>query len=390
MQPEPSGIGPGRLLAFDGLRGIVALSVIIFHFFFEVLGQRFPIYSGPLLAGLTSSNTGIFLMLSGYVLTEGNWRLAHKPRVHRQLVKRYFRLTIPMLASVLVVLALVWAGLCYHVPASWLLGVESWLGDKLPMQATLGDAIYDATIRVYLPHPDALSYNPFLWTMQAELWGSLTLFAILLLDRRISPYATLFVAAALFFSVRPITCSIIIGGLISLLRHDGHLDGAIEEMRRKPWLQVCYLMTAFSLGSLAMPVGLQQIAAPLAGILVIVPLLASKSMQKLLSTEPMQFLGKLSLPLLLVQFPVLISFTSWAMLWLKGTGSFNLASATLVAINSSLLCVLGAFAFLPVEEGTGRFCSWLTRLVFGPAPPRQAFAPMPSSPSGRPIPAASR
>ena len=388
MRQYPSEFPSQRLLALDGLRGVVALSVIAFHFFYEVLGRTFPVYTNPLLAGLTSSNVGIFLMLSGYVLTDGNWRLAVKPRVHRQLVKRYFRLTLPMLASVLVVLALVWAGLSYHVPASELLQVE-WLGNKLAAEPTLSDAIFDATIRVYLPYADDVSYNPFLWTMQSELWGSLALFGILLLDRKLSPYATLMVMGALFFSVRPISCSIILGALFSLLRHDGYLDAALAEMARKPWLQGGYLIAAFCLGALALPMGLQEAAAPIAAMLVMLPLLASQPMQRLLSTRPMQFLGQLSLPLLLVQFPVLISFTSGAMLWLAGMGSFNLLNATLVAICTTLLCVLGAFAFLPVEAATKRFCSGLARLVLGPMPQRSAPA-TPSSPSGRSVPAASR
>ena len=105
-----------RLLALEGLRGLAAISVVLFHFFVLlypalyygpgfIQHMRFEnnIYGSPLNAFISGAfAVSIFFVLSGFVLTVGFFQTKKSSIIERLATKRYFRLMLPALASVII------------------------------------------------------------------------------------------------------------------------------------------------------------------------------------------------------------------------------------------------------------------------------------------------
>lgn len=168
-----------RQPSLDGLRGILAFAVVIYHMHDQigivglhagtsVFGHavdalaNFPIKAGPFAVI-------VFFAISGFVLAGA----LDRPRLLRDRwywpATRYLRLTLPMAFALLVtaVLRLSYGDLGY----------------------TPLTALHEAFWSVYVDH-DHQFYNTVVWTMRIELVGSLLLFIIcaLSINRKSTPW----------------------------------------------------------------------------------------------------------------------------------------------------------------------------------------------------------
>lgn len=359
-----------RSTALDGLRGWAALSVLGYHFYIELgrLLLPFPamlplsaIFNGPMAVA-------IFFVLSGYVLTVGGWGLADKTPVLRQMLKRYPRLVLPILANTLIVLALVLAGLNFAAPAARVLGRTDWLAPWLQFPVGLGDALHYALVRVFELAPDD-QYNPFLWTMFIELWMAWLVLLVSLGENRLGRRATYGILAVLFVVGTLLSFGIgcfIAGALLALLRRDSRLSFQLDALPAIGILVAC-LTAAGTLRAFAGPQWPLALLAPV----VLLVALRSPAIERLLQTPLSATLGRLSFPLYLMQFPVLISATSW-MIVTAGSG-LNLALVALIGSVSIALTFACATAFLPVEWLALRAGREVAKLL----PPRRTTAAAP-------------
>jgi len=173
-----------RYESLDGLRGIAALIVVIFHFLCAYVPGLISEYA---LHPWRGSDTplaifyngefavAIFFVLSGFVVANSAAK-RHLP-VAFNLVQRYVRLAVPVLASTL----LAWAILKLFPQAVHQLKLAEpdnrWLDHVydggLPR---LRHAVLDGGLLVFL-HGYSFFNNP-LWTMKIELLGSWALYLI--------------------------------------------------------------------------------------------------------------------------------------------------------------------------------------------------------------------
>ena len=114
-----------RLVYLDGMRGLFALSVVVYHLFFlflpaAVTGNPEAMHlSGPwerILAGLPqflyngNCSVCVFFVLSGFVLSCRFWEKRETSLLTSAALRRYLRLTFPALASILLAYLLMKAG----------------------------------------------------------------------------------------------------------------------------------------------------------------------------------------------------------------------------------------------------------------------------------------
>ena len=176
-----------RLHEIDGLRGWAALSVVLFHLFWEMFGQLQPAFRSPFLALLLDGrmDVAVFFVLSGDALSAAYWMRQSRASLARLAVKRYFRLGVPIFASSLIVFVLMKTGLIFSHQAAAMVGREDWLGLFLHYNYSVVGFIRYTAFGVFFNQTATGSLNPFLWPMQVELLGSILVFCYLLLDAHI-------------------------------------------------------------------------------------------------------------------------------------------------------------------------------------------------------------
>jgi peptidoglycan/LPS O-acetylase OafA/YrhL len=111
--PSPPATGPGEKLAeLDGLRGVAAIIVVVWHFAYAFVPERIGIVppfdpgagivGNPAFALLDGPGAVmLFFVLSGYVLPLAYFRSGRTEVVLRAVAKRWFRLVgLTLLAAV--------------------------------------------------------------------------------------------------------------------------------------------------------------------------------------------------------------------------------------------------------------------------------------------------
>ncbi|WP_150105080.1 acyltransferase family protein [Pseudogulbenkiania ferrooxidans] len=191
-------------LAVEAVRGLAALAVIFSHasltFWpylhgdFDQLRSGFErwVFNSPF--GFVYSGSGavcVFFVLSGFVL--GRSVLGRDGLLQAlpgMVVRRYFRLMLPILISCL----LAWAVFAFALPRVDRHALGEWIRLFGAFDFSLGNAVEQGSVDTILW--GAADYNWALWTMRIEFFGSLLVYALAaLLDRWPRPDWLLPVAA---------------------------------------------------------------------------------------------------------------------------------------------------------------------------------------------------
>lgn len=337
-----------RLIQLDGLRGIAALIVVVFHTAAasahwltpEIQSNAHWIGYSPLAVFFNGPfAVAIFFVLSGFVVTDATVRRGDPLWLDGGI--RYLRLAVPALASCILAWALltIWPRaatdlrLVLHSP--WLAMTYQ---EAIPPLST---AIYEGLIGNFVTGES--DFNNVLWTMRPELVGSLICFGI----------------AALGSGVKRTGAALALLSLSLVLRQFPYLCFASGILLREAWVTgrlprslpllagACGLIIGSWAGDFASVVGLDKlpralqpgnksgILAAFGGLLIVYSSIRSREVADFLAGRAIRFLGRISFARYLVHVPLI----------------YTILSASLISIGASitaLLAVCSAFMVLVV------------------------------------------
>jgi peptidoglycan/LPS O-acetylase OafA/YrhL len=397
----PAAKGESRDQALDGLRGLASLSVALCHF---VTAFQFALLSGVASASHFPGDTwishtpiillfnpelgvAIFFVLSGFVLASS---VSESQLPLRALIgRRWVRLALPIVAaSIFAFVIPVFDGNSAQAAA----GVTKsfWLGDEYaPVSRSAAEFLklmfesaFNILICIANGAQTARHFNSNLWTMPIEFLGSVGLFVTyrLLLDEALPKRMSRLVIAILLLACFWNTpfYGFPAGAALFELR-----KWLRETAVRHPWLASNRL--ALALGAVVLlwgvifggtpfeidlahggfyatitlwinayvePVSAITVMHHLGAIFIVAGALLFVPFRQLLERPAIQFLGRISFMLYLVQIPILSSLASIIVIFF--TPRIGYDPATLLAL----------FAFLPAVIG---IATVLTRYVDIPA-----------------------
>jgi peptidoglycan/LPS O-acetylase OafA/YrhL len=360
-----------RFHELDGLRGWAALSVVAFHLYWETFGVAAPGFRNLATAFFLDARLAVslFFVLSGEALSAAYFAGKGEAAVIRLGIKRYTRLTIPIAATCLIVFALDRLHLVRNFEAARIVGREDWLGGFLQVPLSAGGYVRYALWGVYGEVDPRAAVDPFLWTMRYELAGSVLVFGVLLVFRRLPAPWMVLLALALALMTNAATAYLacfLFGTAFAAAR----VNGVFARIQDAPGSGMLSYGALAVLGSLDAWANLSGFTAN--PVLFTIPILFAASCNRrvcaALASRPSRLLGRLSFPIYLVQFPILVAFTSGAIVYASAHGGLTTASLWAISTLSLGLCLAGAVAFLPVEGLEKRVGDRLTRLLRVPAP----------------------
>jgi peptidoglycan/LPS O-acetylase OafA/YrhL len=216
----------------------------------------------------------------------------------------------------------------------------------------------------YLDRP-VHEWNPFLWTMGVELDGSLLVFTILLFARDMRGVKPALLVSAIVLAGAPwgatqnASC-FLVGVLFADFRARGGF-AALGSPDRQKLFALALLAALFSAGAAAY--GGHHDYKNLKAIAILFFVFALPGASAFFRAPVSQFLGKISFPLYLVQFPVIIGPMCAAMVAAESRGVLDRPIAYAIGIGTLTLTIAVAWAFLPVERLTAKIGAALVHLA---------------------------
>lgn len=309
-----------KINAAESIRGLACMAVVLSHLslvFYPYLHRdkqsglpnyefTYYLHHSP-FNFIYSGNAAVyvFFVLSGFVLSYAiqNKGQNTERKILSMSIKRYPRLAIPALLSVL----MYWA--CFHLNLN-VHNASIWAARFGTQTGSIFDAFYDGTIRSFIFGKS--NYNWVLWTMQVELFGSFLIFLLnyLILKNRILTLIVAIISTILSVLISlkfalGITCFVLgmfiyfYGKKISLklslpiLILGLYLAGTHNTSYSYQWIYGLFGNNSYA--------WMTVVSAPL----IVYPILMSEEISKALDKKWLVFLGKLSFSIYLLHLLII-------------------------------------------------------------------------------------
>lgn len=360
----------------DGLRGIAAINVMIMHFFIilvpaMIYSDRMPSHLGNLeqifsstplgLIGAGNFSVCIFFVLSGYVLTQKYFRTKDKKIIVSGAVRRYIRLFVPVLAVTILSFLLASTGVFHYYIETVTVSGNNNYDNYWTFTPDIVDAIKQAVWGSFFTGDD--TYNPVLWTMTTEFYGSMLVFAMTLLFGMKRNRWTFYLATSVFFFNSYYFAFIIGMGLADTFNSKKSVFKTDNKIILYIILFSGLLLGSYPVGTVTndslygfLNNGLFEIPKLTYHILgagmIMYVLLNSRRLQQVFSSPVPVFLGKISYSLYLIHFLIISSFTCALFLALHPILPYWMA-AFISCFLSVLLIIPLSYLFYKYVDTTG-------------------------------------
>lgn len=377
----------GRVLPLEGLRGLAAISVVIYHYLVLV----FPVmYYGPVTAQHTrfednlhgsplmslisgSFAVSIFFVLSGFVLTVGYFQTKDINIIKRLATRRYLRLMVPALASVIIAWVLIVLGLS-HIQQAYAITLSPGLNLTWDQNTSFFKALYEGSVGIFTGG-NTFGYNSVLWTMKYEFLGSFIVFAaaVLFAKSKYRYIVYLVLAVALFNTW-------FIGFIIGMLIADLYVNKAELIEKLKVRYAVLMLATAVFLGGfpwngaeltiyryLQIPTfdtfQNQAVWGALGAALLIVAIFRIGILQRVLSSPLMTKIGSYTYSLYLVHQPIIYTLGMTLFVLILSSTGYTMAVVLAGLLTAPLIVVATAIFHKYVEAPSITLSSTFDKLI---------------------------
>ena len=389
--------GTQRISYLDVVRGLASMQVLFGHALriflpaSDAFARTEAVTTQLILSPLVfifdgGSAVFIFFCLSGFVLT-GAFRFQLQQPLSA-LGSRLIRLGVPAVAigvcSYILKLAVGNENLIagYSIQSPTLL--TYWLPKSTGFLLFLKDTIINGLMVGYpgvnvLPVPFKIfegqlseAYNAPLWTLSVELQGSIIVFALVWLRQRSRTFWVILFLALFWGLARTNFLCFLVGHLLA------GIHPKLSALRLNVWL-LAVLVTAgivlcasqswwtlepfnsYCSANIPLSIPCVTLLQHMWGaILIFFAVIAGDRFSEGFERWPLPLLGKLSFPLYLIHWPIMVGLGSWMFLAINETTGYALASLiTMVAV--CVISIVAARLFIPVDN----FAVELSRRVRG-------------------------
>ncbi len=318
----------------EGLRGLAALVVVFWHFTiaflpflvgFAAVARHTPfdkyIANSPLFLPFAGSfAVVVFFVLSGFVLSLSFFKRRDSGVLVAAASRRYFRLMLPALGSVLLAYFIMkFTGAHSHLATAKITG-SPWLTWFWNFPPHFGEAIRQGAYGAFFNQQN--SYNTNLWTMYIELTGSFLVFGFLAFFGRLQKRWIMYLAFSLIF-----IHSWYLAFLFGIAICDVWVNYPSLKARLSAPYATLLLVAAVFLGSwhisfniytsvyshLTLPfftaASTEQLARTIGAALLIISVLSLPWLSRFFESRPLRYLGRISFSLYLVHLSIIYSFS---------------------------------------------------------------------------------
>lgn len=337
---QQSNSAQPRFEYLDGLRGWASVYVMLFHFVGEIFIKIYPAMQSPIWTPLSNGTLAVFVffILSGDALSSVFFsRNLSTDGIDRLVIKRYFRLSIPIFLSCFLVWTLIRLGLDFHLKAAEIIQRPEWLGTFLQIDTSVFRLIKYSAIDVYTAHTSEKSFNPMLWTMSVEMAGSMVVFLTCYVWGRLQhPLKAVIIGAVSLLCLGSMYSLFFVGMLFAHLRSTGTLDRWASHPV-STYLGLPLAIISFIASAIVNRYGHVLPLHLFIAVIFTACVYLSLPIRSVLSKPFSKYLGSISFPLYLTHFSVLISLLSFGIVASKQPGQ---------AINLQLLANWVVFAIV--------------------------------------------
>lgn len=360
-----------RLTELDGLRGWAALSVAMFHIYWESFGLLHPEIRTLVTGALWNGNFAVclFFVVSGAALSTPYFNGGGRAYVLSAAVRRYVRLALPIMFFSIIFYALARAGLVVSNQAASVLGHDSWGGLMSTNTPSIPDTVMFMVREVFIGAVHGRDLLPFLWTMPIEMLGSMLLFLMLAVaDGFPNLRRGALWMGGLVFVLSPYLGAFFMGAALAKARLEGWQWGPY---RRYPaTVTAAIVVLAFGASMLTQTGTLPSIVTQAVNVLAAAALvhaaLSSPTLGWFLGrTRVSLFLGRISFVLYILHYIVITTVLSW--LALEYQDGLDLITCLGIATLCLGICLVLSWITAPVDTASHRVSRRFSVWVMGPS-----------------------